>query len=411
MNSIKSRFPIHHLSVTRYSKNKKLMKELKEVAFLFLKLGFISFGGPAASIALFEDEVVSKREWMTHQHFLDLVGTTNLIPGPNAVEMAIHTGYYRAGVAGLITAGICFTLPAVLITGFLAYIYSVYGNLPDVKPFLYGLKPAVIIVILNAVYRLGLKTIKGWKIISVGIAVAALNILGLNEIFSILAGGIFGALFIFLSEKMNTLNSISLLSILTLGLLPSLVQNSEKSQTSLTTLFLTCLKIGAVWFGSGYVLVAYFDGEFVHGLNWLTRQELLDAIAVGQITPGPLLSSATFVGYQIAGIKGAVAATVGIIIPSFIFVALLNPLVPRLRSSKFFSKFLDAVNVSALAVMLVVAVKLGGEVLIDLPAGQAGWNSWAIALLSIIAIFTIKKINAVYIILGGAVIGYLFYLI
>ena len=383
---------------------KKLIKNLKEVAFLFLKLGLISFGGPAASIALFEDEVVSKRKWMTHQHFLDLVGTTNLIPGPNAIEMAIHTGYYRAGFAGLATAGICFTLPAVLITGILAYVYALYGNLPDVKPFLYGLKPAVIIVILNAVYRLGLKTIKGWKIISIGIAVAAVNIMGLNEIFSILAGGIFGALFIFLSERMNTLNSISILSILTLGLIPTLIQTVEKSETSLTTLFLTCLKIGAVWFGSGYVLVAYFDGEFVHGLNWLTRQELLDAIAVGQITPGPFLSSATFIGYQIAGIKGAVVATVGLIIPSFIFVAILNPLIPKLRNSSFFSKFLDAVNVSALAVMFVVAVKLGGEVLID-------WRGWVIALLSVIAFLTIKKINAAYIILGGAIIGYLFYLI
>jgi chromate transporter len=380
------------------------VKELKEVAFLFLKLGLISFGGPAASIALFEDEVVSKRKWMTHQHFLDLVGTTNLIPGPNAIEMAIHTGYYRAGFAGLVTAGICFTLPAVLITGVLAYVYALYGNLPDVKPFLYGLKPAVIIVILNAVYRLGLKTINGWKIISIGIAVAAVNIMGLNEIFSILAGGIFGAIFIFLSERMNTLNSISILSILTLGLLPPLMQTVEKSETSLTTLFLTCLKIGAVWFGSGYVLVAYFDGEFVHGLNWLTRQELLDAIAVGQLTPGPLLSSATFIGYQIAGIKGSVVATVGLIIPSFIFVALLNPMIPKLRNSNFFSKFLDSVNVSALAVMLVVAVKLGGEVLIE-------WQGWVIALLSIIALFTIKKLNAAYIILGGAVIGYLLYLI
>ncbi|MCW8818346.1 MAG: chromate efflux transporter [Ignavibacteriaceae bacterium] len=380
------------------------MKELKEVAFLFLKLGLISFGGPAASIALFEDEVVSNRKWMTHQHFLDLVGTTNLIPGPNAIEMAIHTGYYRAGFAGLVTAGICFTLPAVLITGVLAYVYALYGNLPDVKPFLYGLKPAVIIVILNAVYRLGLKTINGWKIISIGIAVAAVNIMGLNEIFSILAGGIFGAIFIFLSERMNTLNSISILSILTLGLLPPLIQTVEKSETSLTTLFLTCLKIGAVWFGSGYVLVAYFEGEFVHGLNWLTRQELLDAIAVGQLTPGPLLSSATFIGYQIAGIKGAVVATVGLIIPSFIFVALLNPMIPKLRNSNFFSKFLDSVNVSALAVMLVVAVKLGGEVLIE-------WQGWVIALLSIIALFTIKKLNAAYIILGGAVIGYLLYLI
>jgi len=380
------------------------LKELKEVALLFLKLGLITFGGPAAHIALFEDEVVTKRKWMTHQHFLDLVGATNLIPGPNSTEMAMHTGYNRAGVAGLITAGICFTLPAILITGVFAYIYAVYGNLPDVKPFLYGIKPAVIIIILNAVYRLGLKAIKGWKLITIGIAVIAANIAGLNEIFSILFGGILGALFIYLVEKKNTLNSFSVFSILSLGFLPAVLQTVEKVEVSLTTIFLTCLKIGAVWFGGGYILVAYFDGEFVQGLNWLTRQELLDAIAVGQFTPGPFLSSATFIGYQIAGIPGAIYATVGIIIPSFIFVALLNPLIPKLRKSNFFSKLLDAVNVSALAVMLVVAIQLGNEVLID-------WNSWAIAILSVVAFFTIKKINAAWIILGGAVLGYTFYLI
>jgi chromate transporter len=380
------------------------LKEIKEVAFLFLKLGLITFGGPAAHIAIFEDEVVSKRKWMTHQHFLDLVGATNLIPGPNSTEMAIHTGYHRAGVAGLLTAGICFTLPAVIITGIFAYIYAVYGNLPDVKPFLYGIKPAVIIIILNAVYRLGSKAIKGWKLITIGIAVAAVNIAGVNEIFSILAGGIFGALFIYLSERKNTLNSVSALSILSLIFLPSVLKFAEKSEASLTTIFFTCLKIGAVWFGSGYVLVAYFDGEFVQGLNWLTRQELLDAIAVGQLTPGPFLSSATFIGYQIAGIPGAIYATAGIMIPSFIFVIILNPLVPRLRKSNLLSKFLNAVNVSALAVMLVVAVKLGGEVLID-------WQSWIIAVISTAAFFKIKKMNAAYIILGGAVSGYLFYLI
>ena len=380
------------------------MNKLKEVAFLFLKLGLITFGGPAAHIALFEEEVVSKRKWLTHQHFLDLVGATNLIPGPNSTEMAMHTGYNRAGIIGLIIAGICFTLPAVIITGIFAYIYAVYGNLPDVKPFLYGIKPAVIVIILNAVYRLSSKTIKGWQIIAVGISVAAINIAGLNEIFSILAGGIFGGIFIYAAEKRNTLNSVSITSVLTFGLLPMLYSGIEKSEASLNKLFFTCLKIGAVWFGSGYVLVAYFDGEFVQGLNWLTRQELLDAIAVGQFTPGPFLSSATFIGYQIAGISGAVYATLGIMIPSFIFVAILNPLVPKLRQSNFFSKFLDAVNVSALAVMLVVAVKLGGEVLID-------WRSWIIAILSLIGFFSIKKINAAYIILGSAVIGYIFYLI
>ena len=379
------------------------MKDLKEVALVFLKLGFITFGGPAAHIALFEDEVISKRKWMTHQHFIDLIGATNLIPGPNSTEMAIHCGYHRAGIPGLIIAGLCFTFPAVLITGIFAYIYVEYGSLPEVKPFLYGIKPAVIIIILNAVYKLGSKTIKGFKLIAIAVSIVIINFLGVNEIFSILAGGIFGALFIYLSEKKSQLNSFSAISILSIFALTPILNEIEKHETTLTQLFLTCLKIGTVWFGSGYILVAYFDSEFVQGLNWLTRQELLDAIAVGQFTPGPFLSSATFIGYQIAGLSGAILATIGIMIPSFIFVLMLNPLIPRLRNSNFLSKFLDAVNVSAIAVMFVVGIKLGAEVLID-------WSTIVIALLSAAAFLTIKKLNSAYIILGGAVLGYLFYL-
>lgn len=382
------------------------MKELKELALLFLKLGLITFGGPAAHIALFEDEVVSKRKWMTHHHFLDLVGATNLIPGPNSTEMAIHTGYHRAGFTGSLVAGICFTLPAVIITGIFAYIYAEYGNLPDVKPFLYGIKPAVIIIILNAVYKLGSKAVKGWKLVAVGIGVCAINIAGVNEIYSILTGGILGALFIYLSEKTNRMNSIFPFSLLLLISIPALMQTVDKAEASLSTIFLTCLKIGAVWFGGGYILVAYFDGEFVQGLHWLTRQELLDAIAVGQFTPGPFLSSATFIGYQIAGLSGAVVATVGIVIPAFVFVAILNPTIPKLRRSKFFSKFLDSVNVSALAVMLVVSIQLGIEIMYN-PTDGFEWQSLIIAVISAAAFFTVKKINAAYIILGGAVLGYL----
>lgn len=382
----------------------KYRNSLCELARLFLRLGAITFGGPAVHIAIFEEEVVKKRNWMTHQQFLDLVGATNLIPGPNSTEMAMHTGYNRAGIAGLLIAGISFTLPAVITTFILTYFYSIYGNLPNVQPFLYGIKPAVIILIFSAVYRLGSKTIKDWKIITIGLAVAAVNFVGLNEILSILAGGIFGALFIIISESRNRLNSISILSIIPLGLLNPILQVVEKSEPSLTKLFLSCLKIGAVWFGSGYVLVAYFNGEFVQGLNWLTRQELLDAIAVGQFTPGPFLSSATFIGYQMAGTAGAIYATIGITLPSFIFVAVLNPLVPRIRKSNYFSKFLDAVNVSSLSVMLVVAAKLSMEVLV-------GWQSLVIALVSITAFFLLKKINAALILLVGAGLGYIFYLV
>jgi len=386
------------------------MNKLKEIAFVFLKLGFIAFGGPAAHIALFEEEVISKRKWMTREHFIDLLGATNLIPGPNSTEMAIHCGYHRAGIPGLILAGLCFTFPAVLITGIFAFIYVEYGNLPEVKPFLYGIKPAVIIIVLNAVYKLGSKAVKGYKLISVAAAVALFNFAGVNEIFSIIGGGILGGIFIYMSDEKNILNSFTPLTILSIFSLAPVFNSIEKYETSLTKLFLSFLKIGAVWFGSGYVLVAYFDGEFVQGLNWLTRQELLDAIAVGQFTPGPFLSSATFIGYQIAGFPGALLATLGIMIPSFIFVLILNPLIPRLRNSKFLSKFLDAVNVSAIAVMFVVGIKLGFEVLFD-TAGDLNWQAAIIFLLSASAFFTIKKINSVYIILSGAVLGYIFYLL
>jgi chromate transporter len=400
------------------------MNKLKELFLLFTKLGLITFGGPAVHIAIFEDEVISKRKWMNRQHFLDLVGATNLIPGPNSTEMAIHCGYHRAGIAGAFVAGLSFTFPAVLITGVIAYFYALYGDLPAVKPFLYGIKPAVIIIILNAVYKLGGKAVKyeptfdtrekshssstrmksSWKLILLALVVTLANFFGVNEISSILFGGIIGGLFIYLSEKKNIINSFSPIFLFSFFAITPAVQEFARSEASLSKLFLSFLKIGAVWFGSGYVLVAYFDGEFVQGLNWLTRQELLDAIAVGQFTPGPFLSSATFIGYQIAGLYGAALATIAIIIPAFIFVFILNPVIPRIRESVYLSKFLDAVNVSAIAVMFVVGIKLAAEVLVD-------WPTWLIAVLSIISFFTIKKINAAYIVLGGAVLGFLLYLI
>jgi chromate transporter len=385
---------------------------------VFLKLGLIAFGGPAAHISMFEDEIVTKRKWMTHQHFLDLIGVTNLIPGPNSTEMAIHCGFHRAKVPGLIIAGLSFVFPAVLISGIFAYLYVKYGNLPVVQPFLYGIKPAVIIIILNAVYKLGSKSVIAapswkhkWNLILIAVTAALINFLGVNEIFTILIGGFFGALFIYISEKIKSLNVLSPFVLMLIFPFTQIIHETTKSDASLTKLFLVCLKIGAVLFGSGYVLVAYFDGELVQGLNWLTRKELLDAIAVGQFTPGPLLSSATFIGYKIAGISGALLSTLGIILPSFIFVLIVNPVVPRLRNSKIMSKFLDAVNVSALAVMFVVAVKLGMEIMIAGPSGQIDWRTTIIALLSAAAFLFFKKINSAYIVLGGAAIGYLLFLI
>jgi chromate transporter len=386
-----------------------------ELAKLFLKLGTIAFGGPAVSIGMFEDEVVSKRRWIDRQHFLDLVGATNLIPGPNAIEMAIHIGYNQKGLIGAFIAGISFMFTSVVITGVLAYFYLLYGSLPAVEPFLYGIKPAVIIIILNAVYKLGVKAVKkeksvlSIKLIMIAVIVSLLNLYGLNEIYAILAGGIFGAFFLLISRKRTKLSSFSPLILLPVFMFNTILQTVEKTTVSLSKLFLTFLKIGAVWFGSGYILVAYFNGELVQGLHWLTRKELLDAIAVGQFTPGPLLSSATFIGYQIAGISGAVLATVGIVIPSFFFVLILNPIIPRIRKSLYLSKFLDAVNVSALAVMFVVAVKLGIEVI--LTTAGFSWRAALIALLSAAAFLAFKRINSAYIVFGGAALGYLLSLI
>lgn len=381
---------------------------LKEIALLFLKLGFIAFGGPAAHIAMMEDEVVTKRKWMSRQHFLDLVGATNLIPGPNSTEMAIHCGFHRAGFAGLIVAGICFIGPAAILTGFLAYFYVAYGNIPEIEPFFFGIKPAVIIIILSAVYKLGQKALKTFLLGLIGTAVLIASLLGMNEVFAILSGGIVGMLIIYFKNRIkgNSLNSlIPLFSNLKLKLpLASFLAftSTTISSISLLKLFLIFLKIGAILFGSGYVLVAYLDGELVKNLGWLTADQLIDAIAIGQFTPGPVLSTATFIGYQIKGFGGAVVATLGIFLPSFFFVAILNPIIPKLRQSKLASGFLDAVNISAVSIMISATIHLSKQVLVD-------WKSILIAVVSGFMVFKFKQINAAYIVLGSGIFGFLLY--
>lgn len=381
---------------------------LKEIALLFLKLGFIAFGGPAAHIAMMEDEVVTKRKWMSRQHFLDLVGATNLIPGPNSTEMAIHCGFHRAGFAGLIVAGICFIGPAAILTGFLAYFYVAYGNIPEIEPFFFGIKPAVIIIILSAVYKLGQKALKTFLLGFIGTAVLIASLLGMNEVFAILSGGIVGMLIIYFKNRIkgNSLNSlIPLFSNLKLKLpLASFLAftSTTISSISLLKLFLIFLKIGAILFGSGYVLVAYLDGELVKNLGWLTADQLIDAIAIGQFTPGPVLSTATFIGYQIKGFGGAVVATLGIFLPSFFFVAILNPIIPKLRQSKLAAGFLDAVNISAVSIMISATIHLSKQVLVD-------WKSILIAVVSGFMVFKFKQINAAYIVLGSGIFGFLLY--
>lgn len=372
---------------------KKEKGNVGEVIRLFLKLGSIAFGGPAAHFAMMEDEVVRKRKWMEKQHFLDLVGATNLIPGPNSTEMTMHCGHERAGILGLFAAGIAFILPAVTITLLVAWLYATYGQLPEVEAFVFGIKPAVIALIAAAVYSLGKKGLKNWELGTLGIAVIVAGILGVNEIIALLIAGAIGM--IYFVVRNNGFEGKR-------NFLPFLVVNAASAGVgTLTTIkiFWIFLKVGAILYGGGYVLFAYLDTELVT-TGWLTRGELMDAVAVGQFTPGPVLSTATFIGYQLNGFWGAMAATVGIFLPSFLFVLLLNPLIPKMRRSKMFSYFLDSVNIASVAIMVVVLFEMSRDTLMD-------WRSIVIAALSLIVSFGFKKINSMWTVIGGAVLGYL----
>ncbi|MCO4814607.1 MAG: chromate efflux transporter [Flavobacteriales bacterium] len=370
--------------------------KLVEIAKVFFKLGCFAFGGPAAHIAMMEAEIVDKRKWMTREYYLDLIGATNLIPGPNSTEMTMHCGHERGGFKGLFIAGASFIFPAVFVTGLLAYLYVEFGELPNVKPFIFGIKPAVLAIIAGAVLKLGKKALKGWELGVLGAIVLVLSIVGVNEVLALLGAGIMGALYFYAKQK--TVNSTK--SIVPLFLLQ--ISTGVASKLTTSGVFFTFLKVGAVLYGSGYVLFAYLDAELVTS-GFMTRPELLDAIAVGQFTPGPVLSTATFIGYQLTGFWGAIAASVGIFLPSFLFVLLLNPLVPRMRKSPFLSYFLDSVNVAAVAVMLGVLVTMSMETLIT-------WQAVVIALISVFFTFGPKKLNPMWLILIGAFLGYILFL-
>ncbi len=367
---------------------------LKEIAGVFFKLGLIAFGGPAAHIAMMEEEVVKKRKWMSQAHFLDLIGATNLIPGPNSTEMTMHCGHERGGWKGLFVAGICFIFPAVVITGIFAWFYQVYGQLPQVEPFIYGIKPAVIAIIIMAAYRLGKRAIKNTELAILGIITLAASLLGINEIAALFGCGFLGLLLYFIKKNTNTLT----------GIIPILLfQTTENLQVSTFKILATFLKVGAILYGSGYVLFAFLDTELV-ATGWLTRQVLIDAVAIGQMTPGPVLSTATFIGWQMNGMAGAIAATVGIFLPSFLFVLILNPLIPKMRQSKIIAAILDAVNVAAVALIAAVCFEMAKDTLTD-------WRTIVILLASLIAVFVFKKVNSAFIVLGGAIFGYLLSLI
>ncbi|MBI5930780.1 MAG: chromate efflux transporter [Chloroflexi bacterium] len=375
--------------------------DLGELARLFLRLGLTAFGGPAAHIAMYRDEVVNRRKWITDEHFLDLLGATNLIPGPNSTEMAIHIGLLRAGWRGLLVAGICFILPAMLIVLALAIIYDQYGTTPTATWLLYGIKPVIIAVVLQAVWGLSRKAIKNRVLVVIGLAVFGLYLLGFNELLLMFGGGLIAMLIANASRLRQAAASsaIKLLSIFPPA--PFWVQgySANGHEVSLLTLFLTFLKIGGTLYGSGYVLLAFVQNDFVERLGWLTNEQLLDAVAIGQFTPGPVFTTATFIGYLVAGIPGAVLATVAIFLPSFVLVYLSSPFIPRLRNSKWLGSLLDGVNIAALGLMAAVTVELGREALVD-------WVTVALAVAAAVLLIRFK-VNSTWLIVGGALVGFI----
>jgi len=373
---------------------------LTEVFLLFLRLGLFSYGGPAVYIAMMRDEVVRRRHWVDDQRFLDLLGATNLIPGPNATEMAIHLGRGRAGWRGLVMAGVCFIVPAMVITLGFAWAYVEYGSTPEVSWLLYGVKPVIIGVVVQALWSLGRTAVRGWFMAGVGAAILALYLWGFNEI-ALLFGG---ALFVMVARNLSRLAGLGAAAgVLLPGLgavkvaLPlGASAAAATASVSLAQLFLTFLKIGSILYGSGYVLLAFLRTDFVERLGWLTEEQLLDAVAVGQVTPGPVLSTATFIGYVLGSWEGALLSTVAIFLPSFFFVAITSPIVPHLRRWHWTGALLDGVNIAALALMAGVTWQLGRTAIVDPLTG-------VLAVLGALLLVRFGLNSAWLVLLGGAV--------
>jgi chromate transporter len=380
---------------------------LGEIAGLFLKLGATAFGGPAAHIAMMEDEVVHRRAWLTRDEFLDLLGATNLIPGPNSTELAIHIGHARAGIPGLVVAGVCFILPAAAITTGCAWAYVRFGRLPELAGILYGVKPVVIAIVLQALWRLGRTAVRGPWLALLALAAAAANALGTDEL-AVLGGAALLALAVHhvRSSRPGTrpdagVRAWAAVPALPVGVLAAagagVAASGAASTFGLWPLFAFFAKVGSVLFGSGYVLLAFLRGGLVDERGWLTEAQLLDAVAIGQLTPGPVFTTATFIGYLLARGPGALAATLGIFLPAFVFVAASGPLVPRLRRSVAAGAVLDAVNCASLALMGVVTVTLASSAVVDRTTLALGLAS-AICLLGL-------RVRSSWLVLAGALAG------
>lgn len=377
-------------------------ERLKEVAGVFLKLGATAFGGPAAHIAMMEQEIVQRRKWVSRETFLDLLGATNLIPGPNSTELAIHLGFVRAGWFGLIVAGSCFILPAMAIVWMLAAFYVHYQTLPELSHILWGIKPVIIAIVVQALWNLTRTAIKGKAAVILGIIALLTAVMGFNEIVILLVSGLLMMLFRNRTKlmKRNGMHSFIPVSLI-LASGATAAGGAQYGPLSHWGLFWAFLKIGSVLYGSGYVLLAFLQSVFVDHYGSLTSQQLLDSVAVGQFTPGPVFTTATFVGYIIHGNFGAVLATLAIFLPAFIFVAMLNPWVPRLRKSAWFGAFLDGVNIASLALMASVSYQLSATALVN-------WLTWLLAAASLYLLVRFK-LNSVWLVIGGGLLGWVYF--
>ncbi len=377
---------------------------LAEVAILFIRLGFTAFGGPVAHIAMMREELVRRRKWVSDEHFVDLISIVNLVPGPNSTELAIYLGYLRAGWLGLIVAGVCFIGPAMLIVLTLAWLYVRFGSLPQITWLSYGIKPVVIAIVAQALIGLCRTTLKSVLSIALAVLVLILYLSGVNNLLLLVGCGLVFALVRWIEKRSSSSGIVSLALPVFLLYTQSIWQTlttvgiaASETPVSLPVLFLTFLKIGSVLYGSGYTILAFLRPEFVLGLHWLTDRQLLDAVSIGQLTPGPVFTTATFIGYVVAGWQGALLATLAIFLPSFVLVAIIHPLANRLRRSPWTSMILNGINIAALALIAGVLIQLGQNALIDVV-------TWGIAVVSL-AILLRFKLNSMWLIVGGALIG------
>ena len=378
------------------------LAKLAEVARLFLRLGLTAFGGPAAYIAMMEDEVVARRRWIARDEFLDRLGAANLIPGPTATEVVIFLGYLRAGWPGLVVAGVCFIVPAAVMVACFAWAYVRFGGLPQVGQFLYGLKPVIIAIIAQALWKLGRTAVRTRFLGVAGVASIGAALAGAGALIVLAGAGVVAALREWWKSSQRGLWPLAFLLLVAGAVLagqfaPFLAASAQPRAVGLGALFLYFLKIGSVLYGSGYVLLAFLQQDLVRNWHWLTSKQLLDAVAVGQITPGPLFTTATFIGYVLKGAPGAAAATIGIFLPAFVFCAIGGAVLPWLRRSRLAGAFLDGVNVASLALMAVVTWELARTALVDI-------LTIATALACSVLLFR-YRVNTGWLVLGGVLWG------